>query len=49
MPDCVTSAAGKVGDIELDDMRTLDITNITYALVNAVKELAQRMPKPEGA
>jgi hypothetical protein len=47
MPDLVTSGKDKLGDLEFDDMRTLDITNITYALVNAVKELAQRMPKPE--
>jgi hypothetical protein len=39
MPDIVATKSFKVGDIELEDFRFLDASNITFALVNAVKEL----------
>jgi len=39
LPECVTSEPGRLGKIELDDLRSFDPTNITYALVNAVKAL----------
>ena len=39
MTDMVTSAPGEIGDIKLEDMRTLDTNNLIFALVNAVKEL----------
>ncbi len=47
MPDTVTAAPGKMGDIELDDMRTFGAGNITYALVNAVKTLHERLTQLE--
>jgi hypothetical protein len=43
MPDMVTSAPGQVGDIKLDDLRTLDTNNLIFALVNAVQELTRRI------
>jgi hypothetical protein len=43
MADLVSTAPGEAGDIKLADMRTLDITNITYALINATKELAAKL------
>jgi hypothetical protein len=47
MPDMVTSAPGQVGDIKLDDLRTLDTNNLIFALVNAVKELTERVQQLE--
>jgi hypothetical protein len=49
MPEIVTTKADKVGDLEFSDMRTLDSGPLVYALVNAVKELAERVGKLEGA
>jgi Chaperone of endosialidase len=43
MPDLVTTGYGKEGDIELNDMRTFDPTNIQYALINSVKELKSQL------
>lgn len=43
MPEMVTSGANKMGEFEFEDMRTLDTGPLTYALVNAVKELALRV------
>jgi hypothetical protein len=43
MPEMVTVAPGTIGDITLDDMRTLDTTALQFALVNAVRELARRI------
>jgi len=40
MPECVTQQAITLGDVALDDMRMLDTGPITFALVNAVRELA---------
>ncbi len=48
MPDLVTIGPGRTGDIELEDMHTFDPTNITYALVNAVKEIDARLAALEG-
>lgn len=42
MPDLVTTAPGVLGTIELADMKTLDASNITWALLNAVKELSAK-------
>jgi hypothetical protein len=47
MPEMVTVAPGKSGDLEFEDMRTFDPTNITYALVNAVKTLTARVEELE--
>jgi hypothetical protein len=47
MPDMVTSAPGQVGDIKLDDLRTLDTNNLIFALVNAVRELTERVKQLE--
>jgi hypothetical protein len=43
MPDMVTSAPGQVGDIKLDDLRTLDTNNLVFALVNATKTLSAKL------
>jgi Chaperone of endosialidase len=43
MPELVRQEATPIGDIHLNDMRILDATALIYALVNAVKELAQRV------
>ncbi len=47
MPEMIKVAPGKVGDIELDDMRTLDNSALIYALVNSVKELNARLEAVE--
>jgi hypothetical protein len=49
MPEMVTTRKDKLGDLEFDDMRTLDANALTYALVNAVKTLNERIVKLEGA
>jgi hypothetical protein len=43
LADTVKTRPGKLGDIDLEDMRTFDMTNITYALINAVKNLNKRL------
>jgi Chaperone of endosialidase len=43
MPELVRQEATPIGDIHFNDMRIFDSTALTYALVNAVKELAQRV------
>lgn len=43
MPELFTTGKAKVGAIELDDMRTLDAGALTYALVNAIKELSAKL------
>lgn len=48
-PEAVTQGHDKAGDIEYDDMRTLNTTNLTYALINAVKTLHERTTQLEGA
>jgi len=40
MPETVTQAAHSIGDLQFDDMRVLDTGPITFALINAVRELA---------
>jgi hypothetical protein len=47
MPDMVTAAPGQVGDIKLDDLRTLDTNNLVFALCNAIRELADRVQQLE--
>jgi hypothetical protein len=43
MPDMVTAAPGQVGDIKLDDLRTLDTNNLIFALVNSCKTLMEKV------
>jgi hypothetical protein len=43
MPEMVTTAPGKVGTLEFDDMRTLDTSALIYALVNAVREVHEKV------
>jgi Chaperone of endosialidase len=44
MPDLVTNRGkDSLGEIELDDMRVIDITAVQFALVNAVKELKSEL------
>ena len=47
MPELVTTAPGKTGEIELADMHTIDIGPVTWALVNAIKTLHQRITQLE--
>lgn len=42
-PEMVTRVASQIDGVAVTDMRTLDSTALIYALVNAVKELAQRI------
>lgn len=39
-PELVTVQPGKMGDMEFEDLHTLDESPVMWALVNAVKELA---------
>jgi len=41
MPECVSQQAVTLGDLQLDDMRVLDTGPIVFALINAVRELAE--------
>jgi hypothetical protein len=47
MPDMVSVAPGKIGDIDLPDLRTLDTNNLVFALVRAVQTLAARVTELE--
>jgi hypothetical protein len=49
MPEMVTTEAGFVDGKPVADLRVLDTTALTFALVNAVKELAARIEALEGA
>ena len=49
MPAMVTQTTGYIDGEEVADFRVLDTTNLTYALVNAVKELADRVEQLEAA
>ena len=49
MPDLVTQVSAYIDNQPVSDFRVLDTTNITYALVNAVKELATRVEALEAA
>ena len=43
MPDLVTQGEAWIDGQKVEDFRTLDPTNVTWALVNAVRELADRL------
>ena len=44
MPELVSQETGTLPDgTEVDDFRTLDQTPLTFALINAVKEMAARI------
>jgi hypothetical protein len=47
MPDLVSVGKAKAGSIELDDFRMLDPSALTYALINAIKELTTRLAAAE--
>lgn len=49
MPDLVQQIEAYIDNQPVSDFRILDTTNITYALVNAVKELASRVEALEAA
>ena len=49
IPTMVTKSHGWIDGVEVDDNRILDTTNLTYAMVNAIKELAQRIEDLEAA
>jgi endosialidase-like protein len=44
MPDTVfVSNDTKVGELDIPDLLSLDVSNVTYALINAIKTLHQRL------
>ena len=43
LPGMVTKKAGWIDGLEVDDLRDLDTTELIFALVNAVKQLAARL------
>ena len=43
MPEMQFPSSDKLGDIELDDMGHIDSTPLTYALINAIKTLHERL------
>ena len=49
MPAMVTQTTAYIDGAEVTDFRTLDTTNLTLALVNAIKELAARVEALEAA
>lgn len=49
MPWAVKPEPNKIGELEYPDMRTFDMTSITYLLVNAVQRLADRVEALEAA
>jgi hypothetical protein len=49
MPELVKSGGGKAGEFEFEDMRSLDAGPVTWALVNAIKTLNDRIVKLETA
>jgi hypothetical protein len=42
MPGIVTTAKGEIGDLKFDDFKSLDASNIIFALVNACRELKEQ-------
>lgn len=48
MPEMVKKIAGKIDGQDVSDYRRLDSNALTYALINAVKELAARVEALEG-
>lgn len=48
MPETVLTGSGTVGSIELADMKSLDTGPLVFALINAVKELTDRVESLEG-
>ena len=40
MPEMVTEGEGYIDGVKVDDLRTIDVSPLVYALVNAVKSLA---------
>ena len=40
MPEMVTESEGYIDGVKVDDLRTIDVSPLVYALVNAVKSLA---------
>jgi len=49
MPEMVSQVDGWIDNQPVTDLRVLDGTNLTYALINAVKELTARIETLEGA
>ena len=43
MPELVQQVIAEIDGVEVDDLRTLDTSALTYAILNACKELAQRV------
>jgi hypothetical protein len=49
MPEMVTRISAKIDGVLVDDMRILDTAPLIYCLINAIKELAQRVETLEAA
>lgn len=48
MPEMVSQIDAMIDDVPVTDLRTLDMTALPLAIVNAIKELAQRVTALEG-
>ena len=48
-PDMVTQGNGFIDGVAVTDLRTVDPSNLIYALINAVKELSAKVTALEGA
>jgi hypothetical protein len=48
MPDLVTRSIAWIDGVKVDDFRTLNPTNVTWALINAVQEMAAKIQTLEG-
>jgi hypothetical protein len=49
MPECVSTETKRLRDESMIDLQVLDTSNISLAVVNAIKELAARVAMLEGA
>jgi hypothetical protein len=49
LPETVSKKHGWIDGVEVDDLRDFNPTNLTYVLINAVKELAARVAALEAA
>jgi len=49
IPSLVTKTNGKIDDVDVDDLRELDTSELKFALINAIKELNTRLEALENA
>ena len=48
IPSLVTKTQGSIDDVDVDDLRELDTSELKFALINAIKELNTRLTALEG-